>query len=268
MKRSTRGDMTDEGLEAKGEVRRKRAPNAPPTSQIRYPAGGAKTLAQVQYQRMLDRITTMELLPGAPISEPELAAEAGVSRTPVREAIQRLAREGLVEVVPKSGTFVARIPVSALPEAVLARRALEGMTARAAAKLATRSQVLSLRVILEEHKELAATGDRELFHKSDERFHEQLAGVGQLPGLWRLVQQVKLQLDRFRRLTLPEEGRLKLIIDEHTAVVDAIEAGDSDLAVKAIETHLSGLQLHIETVVAAHPDYFIYDCDPSELLKI
>lgn len=248
--------------------RRKRAPNSPPTTPLRYAPGGAQTLAQVQYHSLLDQITSLELPPGTPISEPELATRAGVSRTPVREAIQQLAREGLVEVVPKSGTFVARIPVSALPEALLARRALEAMTARAAALLSSKSQVLSLRAILEEHEELATAGDRELFHKSDERFHEQVAIVGQLPGLWRLVQRVKLQLDRFRRLTLPEEGRLKLIIDEHTAVVNAIEKKDADAAVKAIESHLSGLQLHIEAVVASHPDYFIHDSDPTDLLKI
>jgi DNA-binding GntR family transcriptional regulator len=260
--------MTETVQRPEEAKRKKRAPNTPPTAQVRFPVGGAKTLAEVQYQRLLELITTMELPPGAAISEPDLAREAGVSRTPVREAVQRLAREGLVEVVPKSGTFVARIPVSALPEAVIARRALECMTARAAAQFATRSQVLSLRAVLEEHSELAELADRGKFHKSDEKFHELVATVGRLPGLWRLVQQVKLQLDRFRRLTLPETGRLQLIIEEHTAVVDAIQARDPDAASAAIEKHLSGLQLHIETVVAAHPDFFIYDADPTDLLKI
>ena len=260
--------MTEESTQSKANGRRKRAPNAPPSTPLRYPTGSARTLAQIQYQELLERITSMTLPPGSAISETDLAAEAGVSRTPVREAVQQLAREGLVEVVPKSGTFVARIPVSALPEALIARRALEGMTARAAATLATKSQALSLRAILEEHKELALRAEREKFHKSDERFHEQVAVVGQLPGLWRLVQQVKLQLDRFRRLTLPEEGRMDLVIAEHTAVADAIEANDPDAAMAAIETHLSGLQLHVETVVSAHPNYFIYDMDPSDLLKI
>ncbi len=99
-------------------------------------------------------------------------------------------------------------------------------------------------------------------------FRDQCVALGELSGCGRLVLQGKTRVDRFPRRTLPEEGRLKAIIDEHTAVVDAIEAADPDAAVSAIETHLSGLQLHIETVVAAHPDYFIYDCDPSELLKI
>lgn len=260
--------MTEEDQQPKEPRRKKRAPNLPPAAQVRFPGGGANTLAEVQYRKLLERITIMELPPGAAISEPDLASEAGVSRTPVREAVQRLSREGLVEVVPKSGTFVARIPVSALPEAVIARRALECMTARAATQFATRSQILALQSVLEEHKELAELGDRKRFFKSDERFHELLATIGRLPGFWRLVQQVKLQLDRFRRLTLPEEGRMQLVIAEHTAVVDAIRARDPEAAEDAIEKHLSGLQLHIEAIVAAHPDYFIYDTDPAELLKI
>lgn len=260
--------MTETIPKAQEAKRKRRAPNAPPSTQKRLTGSATGTLADTLYLRLLGRITSMELAPGDLISEPELAAEAGVSRTPVREAVQRLAREGLVEVVPKSGSFVARIPVSALPEAVIARRALECMTARAAAQFATRSQVMSLRAILEEHSELADQGEREKFHKSDERFHELVARIGKLPGLWRLVQQVKLQLDRFRRLTLPEDGRMSLIIKEHTAIVDAIEAGDQDAAAAGIERHLSGLQLHIETVVAAHPDYFIVDADPADLLEI
>ena len=139
---------------------------------------------------------------------------------------------------------------------------------RAAAILATKSQALSLRSVLEEHRECEARGDQNAFHASDERFHEMIAAIARLPGLWRMVQQVKLQLDRFRRLTLPEAGRLDMVIEEHTAVVDAIEAGDPEGAEKAIGKHLSGLQLHIETVVAAHPDYFFVDSDPSELFKI
>ena len=261
--------MTEEKAQPKEvKQRRKRAPNTAPATQVRFSVGGARTLAEVQYQNLLNRITTMELVPGTPISEPELAAEAGVSRTPIREAIQRLAREGLVEVVPKSGTFVARIPVSALPEAVIARRALERMTAKAAAKFATRSQVLSLAAVLEEHRELADLGDRARFFKSDEKFHEMVAAIGRLPGLWRLVQQVKLQLDRTRRLTLPEEGRMQLVIAEHSVVFEAIRAGDPEAAADAIEDHLSGLQFHLETIVADHPDFFINDTDPTELLKL
>lgn len=247
---------------------RKRAQNTAPNGRARFPLGATPTLAQSLYAKIRDDIISMTLRPGAPISETELAKEYGVSRTPIREAILRLARESLVEVVPKSGTFVARIPVSALPEALIARCALEGATTRAAARFASRSQVLELRALLERQCELAAQGDMPNFHLADEAFHEQLAATGRLHGLWLMIQDIKLQVDRFRRLTLPEVGRMSMVIEEHAAVVDAIEARDAEQASAAMEHHLTGLHLHIKNVVDSHPDYFIHDADLDALVNI
>ncbi len=210
----------------------------------------------------------MELVPGTAISEKAIALQQGISRTPIREAVLRLARENLVEVVSKSGTFVARIPVSALPEALIARRALEGMTVRSAAGCATRSQVLGLRSLIEHQREMMERGDIKGFHQVDENYHAMIAEIGKLAGLWRLVQQVKLQVDRFRHLTLPEEGRMAMIIEEHTAVVDAIEKGDAETACEKMEIHLSGLQHHFSHVISLYPDYFIHDIDLDDIAQV
>lgn len=226
------------------------------------------TLAQLQYQELHKRIVSMELLPGASISESDLAERAQISRTPVREAILRLAREKLVEVVPKSGTFVARIPVSALPQALIARRALEGTTASAAAQAASRSQVFGLHAVLEQQREHAGQGNMQRFHQADEMFHKSIADIGRLPRLWQMVQEVKLQVDRFRRLTLPEPGRMTMAIEEHASVVHAIEQNLPDQARAAMDQHLSGLQLHIENVVNAHPEYFIHDADLNDIVHV
>ena len=77
------------------------------------------------YLQLRQRIVDMTLVPGTRIVERDIAEELGISRTPVHEAVQRLADEGLIEVVPRSGTFVARIPLDALEEAMLVRHALE-----------------------------------------------------------------------------------------------------------------------------------------------
>lgn len=247
---------------------RKRAQNAAPTSQLRFRSTAAPTLAEIEYQKLRDSIISMELLPGMAISETELAAQSGVSRTPVREAVLRLARENLVEVAPKSGTFVARIPVSVLPEALIARRALEGVTALAAAKNASRSQKLELQVLLERQREFADLGDFEGFHAFDEALHLKIAEIGRLPSLWTMVQQVKLQIDRFRRLTLPEPGRMHMALREHIDVVTAIENNGSEIARQKMDIHLNGLQHHIKNVVDAHPDFFIHDADLNDLVNI
>ncbi|KUP91512.1 transcriptional regulator NanR [Tritonibacter horizontis] len=201
----------------------------------------------------------MVLRPGTAISETHLAAEHGVSRTPVREALLRLAKERLVEIVPKSGTFVGRIPVSALIEALVARRALESVVARRAAEVATQSAVLELRALVERQREIVTPEDLPRFHQVDEDFHAMLAKMAGYNGIWELVRQIKLQVDRYRHLTLPQEGRVGMVIKEHAAVVDAIERGDTVAAAEAMETHLDKLQLDIKVFRELWPDYFVHD---------
>ena len=95
----------------------------------RSPVAGTpvgETAAQLVHRRLRDDIVSMRRRPGDVIFEKEIAIEARVSRTPVREALLRLADERLIEIVPKSGTMVSRIPAEILPEIIVARAALDG----------------------------------------------------------------------------------------------------------------------------------------------
>ena len=240
------------------KTRKQRAPSQPPAGKAPFQAGG-QTIADNIYHELYRDIVSVALPPGTPISEKQLATEKGVSRTPVREAILRLTNERLVEVVPKSGTFVARIRLSSLTEALVVRAALEGVTVRGAVARVTPSQILELRAIVEKQREIGTTVDTDAFHQADESFHAKIASIGAYEGIWDLIRQVKVQVDRYRHMTLPQEGRLALIIDEHSKIVDAIESGDTDQAVKCMETHLDKLQLDIAVFRDLHPDYFIHD---------
>src|SRR5262249_39328891 len=131
----------------------------------------AHNAAQHVYRALRDDIVSMRREPGQPIVEKEIALKRGLSRTPVREALLRLADEALVEIFPQSGTFVARIPVGALPEAILMRTALEQTTARLAAERAEASHVARLHGLIERQRRVAARGDRDRFHAADEAFH-------------------------------------------------------------------------------------------------
>src|ERR1700674_74976 len=93
------------------------------------------------YSDLRSELVSMQRRPGEAISEAEIALSYGVSRTPVREAILKLSDEGLLEIFPQSGIFVSRIPIAALPEAIVIRKALEATTAQMAAERATSSQV-------------------------------------------------------------------------------------------------------------------------------
>lgn len=215
-----------------------------------------RTAAALVHRALRDDIIAMRIGPGEPINEKTLALRHGVSRTPVREALLRLAGEHLVEIFPQSGTFAARIPIAMLPEAILVRQALEGVTVRAATGRVNAECISALKRLIDRQREFARRGDRDRFHAADDAFHAAIAEAAGHPGIWQLIEQVKVQVDRFRRLTLPVPGRMGRVVDEHAAVVAAIAAGNADQAVAAMVAHLDGLSASIEDVRDINPDYF------------
>jgi GntR family transcriptional regulator, rspAB operon transcriptional repressor len=215
------------------------------TSPQRATTGGVSSAWRLVYQNMRDEIVSLRLRPGDPISEKEIASRYGLSRTPVREAMQRLADERLIEVFPQSGTFVARIPYDDLPEAMVIRKALETASVRLAAEKATKSQVLALATIVEQQREAAEADDRGAFHRADEAFHAKIAEISGFPGIWRQVLQVKVQVDRYRRLTLVQEGRMVQVIADHERILEGISLGSASHAQKAMEAHLDAVLPHV-----------------------
>jgi DNA-binding GntR family transcriptional regulator len=216
----------------------------------------SRTAAKLVYRALHDDIVAMRMTPGEPINEKAMALKHGVSRTPVREALLRLAGEHLVEIFPQSGTFVTRIPIAALPEAILVRKALEELTARQAAERAAAEQIAGLQQSIDRQQKLARQGDRNRFHDADDAFHAAIAVAAGHPGIWQLILRVKLQLDRYRRLTLPVPGRMGRVVDEHAAVVAAIAARDPAGASAAMAAHLDGLSASIRDVRDLNPKYF------------
>lgn len=223
-----------------------------------------ETASAAVYRVLRQEIVWLKRKPGEPIVEKDIALAQGVSRTPVREALLRLAGEGLVDMIPKSGTTVARIPLTKLPEAIVVRKALEQVTAGAAATRARRSDITSLRAILERQREAEMAGDRAEFHRADEAFHAAIAAVGGYPGIWSLVQTVKTQIDRYRLLTLPQPGRIARVIEEHAAVVTAIAQHDAERAAAAMGGHLDALRISMEDIRRMNPDFFYEDIHTKE----
>ena len=216
----------------------------------------AATVASKFYADLRAELVSLRRRPGEIVSEAGIAHSYGVSRTPVREAILKLSDEGLVDIFPQSGIYVSRIPVAALPEAILVRKALEATTAQMAAERATSSQILVLHSIVQRQREAEAAGDREAFHRADEMFHATIAELAGHPGIWTLIQQVKVHVDRYRLLTLPQEGRMVWMIAQHEAILRPIEAHDPAGARTALEIHLDTLLADISATRDLNPEYF------------
>src|SRR5215467_3582875 len=171
---------------------RKAVALAPPPAVRRNGRPRSATAAARIYADLRAEMVSLARRPGEAISEGEIASYYGVSRTPVREAILKLSDEGLVEIFPQSGINVSRIPIAALPEAIVIRRALEQTTARLAAEQATSSQILALRSIVERQREADVAHDRDAFHQADELFHATIAEIAGYPGIWKLILQVQV----------------------------------------------------------------------------
>ena len=95
-----------------------------------------------------------------------------------------------------------------------------------------------------------------LAQETDELFHATVADVAGYPGIWKFIQQVKVHVDRYRRLTLPQLGRIPKVITEHEAVLTAIEAHDPERARRAMEVHLESLLDNISATQHINPEFF------------
>ncbi len=238
-------------ITARRTVRR----TAPAVGAVRGDMRAHSTSAAV-HRLLRNEIVTLVRKPGDAILERSLAEEYGVSRTPVREVLRQLAEEGLVAVYPNAGTFVARIPAGDLEEAIVIRNALEEASAKLAAERADEAARMRIDAALQATAQAARLGDREAFHVADESFHAEISGASGFPGIWRVAQQVKVQLDRYRRLTLPEEGRMLRIVEEHAAIFEAIGRADPTAAASAMTLHLGKLLADLDAVIARQPDFF------------
>src|SRR5690606_35948518 len=167
----------------------RRALGAPRRSQLDT-LRGASTRSHV-YNILRRAIVTLEFLPGQALSENELAARHSVSRTPVREALIRLADEGLVEVVPQLGTFVSRISARDVIEVRFIRETLERASLPHAIQRIGRDDEKKLGLLLDEQEEAEQEGDLQHWFSTDEDLHRTLLEIGGHPKIWPIVSSAK-----------------------------------------------------------------------------
>ncbi|MDI2030780.1 GntR family transcriptional regulator [Saccharopolyspora sp. TS4A08] len=225
-----------------------------------------KTSARVTVHREIRRrIITLQLPPGHPLSENELAGELEVSRTPVRESLLLLAEEDLVRVFPKLGSFVSRVDPQRIADAQFVREAVEVASLADAVRLRTDSDVEALRDLLEQQR--AAADDVNGFFELDEAFHQRLLAAGDHANAWRTVEQAKAHLDRARRLGLRTVSPVPDLIDQHAEIVDGLEARDLDAAVDALRSHLRAVFEDVERIRSESPDLFVNSAEERPIRR-
>jgi DNA-binding GntR family transcriptional regulator len=207
------------------------------------------------YEELAAAIGTLRLEPGATLSETELAQQLQVSRTPLREAIARLVDTGLVTVVPQVGTMVERISLRDVEEARFIRESLETSVFTVACKRHDRD-LTELRELLAEQRRAFAKQDLDAFFEADDALHQQIFTNAGYPGAWQSMQPMKLKTDRLRRLSLPAPATVRALIEEHTAIVDALGAGDVRGGHATIRKHVGRMKEFAPAIVSDHPGFF------------
>lgn len=217
------------------------------------PLASGGLLADRTYEAIRAAVLSNQLPPGASLSVPELARQLDVSRSPVREAVQRLIHDGLATHVPHRGAEVSRVDIEDLRELYVVREVLEGAAARLATDNMDATGIAELREIVSSHEGVfddespeCDTGSLIAAHIDlDMRFHRrlrELAGNEHLTGVLEpLAGRCHFALHSLWR----SDDAPRLALDEHKAILTAVEAGDPQQAEVAARTHIARLRVRL-----------------------
>lgn len=195
-----------------------------------------KTPQKDAYQLILQAIDSGVYRPGDRLVESELAERFGVSRTPIREALQRLETQSLLTRDGRS-LIVSSLDHNQMAELYVVRCELEGLAARLAARHATEEEVRVLRRMVEDDRKLV--DDPEALARANRRFHRQVHLASHNRFLVQQLDLVYRSMALMATTSLAIKGRGEIALAEHQKIVDAIAAGDGDAAYTALKEHIS-----------------------------
>lgn len=201
-------------------------------------------------------ITSLRLLPGARISETEIAQKFGVSRQPVRDAFNRLATMDLIRIRPKKATEVKKFSTAAITKSRYIRAAIEAAVLRDACKYCDVEAGSALDSALSLQKKALADRDTEAFGKLDYAFHKTLCDIAKAPFAYEVIQAEKAKVDRLCVLSLAKEDRMPELVSDHEKIAEAVKAGDETAAQEAGMIHLSRLDDTIARIRVQRAAFF------------
>jgi DNA-binding GntR family transcriptional regulator len=209
--------------------------------------GQAESLAEKAYVAIRRLIVALELGPGSVINERELVEQLGIGRTPVREALRRLAHEGLVEVYPRRGMFVTDVDVRKLAFVSEVRVALEPEAARLAAERATDAERAELQELLDELD--AAGADDHALMALDERIHRAVYRCARNDLLATTLEQYYVLALRIWTIALDRQHELNDAVQGHRALLEAIHDGDAERAAATMRAHVEDFEQAMRRVL-------------------
>jgi len=202
-------------------------------------------LSDQAYLAIRDLIVTLELAPGAIVSEADLMNRLAMGRTPVREALRALARERLIDVYPRRGMFVAGVDARDLASLSEARAVLEPAAARLAARRLTEADKAILDELLAELDALGSTPDERDLITLDRRLHRFVYATARNPFLESTLDEQYTHALRIWFMALDRLPHLDDAVKEHRDILEAIRRGDADQAAVTMAAHIDGFETSI-----------------------
>jgi DNA-binding GntR family transcriptional regulator len=215
-----------------------------------------RTLWQRVHDHLREEILSDRLPPGTELQEVALSQELGVSRGPIREALGRLAAEGLVTVRPRRGAVVRELSAKEFIEAYQVREALEVMAVRLAVPKLSAEGTAEMQRLIDEMTTLAEAGDVQGFFEANTAFHQAFFDAAGNRMLADMHRRLRGQIDRHRLRSLKLRGNLQRSITEHKAILRAARTGDAERAAHLVSEHIRvpQIRLQVEEHEAASPD--------------
>lgn len=231
-------------------------PNSSPPGETGTVLLRRNTIAEQIHAVLRRDIVCGRLSPRASLTEQELVHRFRVSRTPIREAMIKLADEGLVEIFPQYGSFVGPIKLAEVLDSQFARETLECAAVEKAVAQMDSRQADDLKALLDRQRALQRSGDEEGFFRADEAMHAHIFSIAGHPTAWQFVAGAKAQMDRVRYLAMTILRKQPSVVAQHALIIDRLCARDRDGAVVAMRTHMRGILKTVEILRGEKYDYF------------
>ena len=197
-----------------------------------------RSLGQSVYAKLKKAIVKGTLTPESRVVETRFADALGISRTPVREAMHKLEREGLLRQDPKGGFYVVGLTRVDIEEAFGIRSVLESYAARLATIRHREGELRPLEEKLAEYQACLDRGDVSQLPRINTEFHDLLYGLSRSPKLVKMINDIRVQIFRFRQVILKIEEMARVSNDDHRLMMDAIRARESDRVERLVREHI------------------------------
>lgn len=214
----------------------------------RLPQAGT-SIAQLAYNALRDAILRVDAYDPAVdlrLDEKRLAADLGVSRTPVREALARLENQGLITIVPRRGVYIARKSKAEIIEMIIAWAALESMAARLACDRASDEEIASLRTLFSSFDNGELRSHLDEYSVANLRFHQRLIELGHSDLIADMTDGLLVHVRAIRRHTIGEADRVERSIVDHMHIIEALESRQEEVAECLVRDHALNLARHVE----------------------